>query len=250
MLYNHHNARKAAHEQGTVIAVEGYVDVIAMTRGGLSACRRAARHGADRRPVRTALEDGGGADPLLRRRQGRPQGRLSRGRHGSAADRAGPHRCASRFCRKGRTLTISPAPAARRRSKQVLATALPLVDLSGCAKPRRHRSTRPSAAPRSERRLRRNRRPDQRRDAAPLLCAQELQSGSPALVRPGVARPARGRRGASRAGPFGRGGRADFRRCRPEARQADRRAAVRSAPASPIRRCSRENPPACRRAKR
>lgn len=34
VLYNHHLARKAAHDQGTVIAVEGYVDVIAMTMAG------------------------------------------------------------------------------------------------------------------------------------------------------------------------------------------------------------------------
>lgn len=34
LLYNHHNARKAAHESGRVIAVEGYVDVIAMTLAG------------------------------------------------------------------------------------------------------------------------------------------------------------------------------------------------------------------------
>ena len=34
MLYNHHNARQAAHEKGTVIAVEGYVDVIAMALAG------------------------------------------------------------------------------------------------------------------------------------------------------------------------------------------------------------------------
>jgi len=34
VLYNHHRARKAAHDRGTVIAVEGYVDVIAMSRAG------------------------------------------------------------------------------------------------------------------------------------------------------------------------------------------------------------------------
>jgi DNA primase len=33
-LYNHHNARKAAHDKGTVIAVEGYVDVISMSAAG------------------------------------------------------------------------------------------------------------------------------------------------------------------------------------------------------------------------
>jgi len=36
VLYNHHRARKMAHDKGTVIAVEGYVDVIAMARAGFS----------------------------------------------------------------------------------------------------------------------------------------------------------------------------------------------------------------------
>ncbi|NDB68896.1 MAG: toprim domain-containing protein, partial [Methylocystaceae bacterium] len=35
-LYNLHQARKSAHEAGTVFAVEGYVDVIAMTLAGVS----------------------------------------------------------------------------------------------------------------------------------------------------------------------------------------------------------------------
>ena len=35
LLFNHHRARKAAHERGELIAVEGYVDVIAMTGAGL-----------------------------------------------------------------------------------------------------------------------------------------------------------------------------------------------------------------------
>ena len=34
VLYNHHNARKAAHDKNTVIAVEGYVDVVSMTMAG------------------------------------------------------------------------------------------------------------------------------------------------------------------------------------------------------------------------
>jgi len=37
ILYNHHNARKAAHESGQLIVVEGYVDVIAMTSAGFDA---------------------------------------------------------------------------------------------------------------------------------------------------------------------------------------------------------------------
>jgi DNA primase len=36
LLYNHHRARKAAHETGEVIVVEGYVDVIAMTQAGFA----------------------------------------------------------------------------------------------------------------------------------------------------------------------------------------------------------------------
>ncbi len=36
VLYNHHNARKPAADRGTVIAVEGYVDVIAMTMAGFA----------------------------------------------------------------------------------------------------------------------------------------------------------------------------------------------------------------------
>ena len=34
VLFNHHRARKAAHEKGEVIVVEGYIDTIAMTRAG------------------------------------------------------------------------------------------------------------------------------------------------------------------------------------------------------------------------
>jgi DNA primase len=36
VLYNHDKARQPAHEKGTIIAVEGYVDVIAMHRAGLT----------------------------------------------------------------------------------------------------------------------------------------------------------------------------------------------------------------------
>ena len=35
LLYNHHRARAAAHEAGTVVAVEGYVDVIALAQIGI-----------------------------------------------------------------------------------------------------------------------------------------------------------------------------------------------------------------------
>jgi DNA primase len=38
VLYNHHQARKAAHERGNVIVVEGYVDVISMSQAGFPQC--------------------------------------------------------------------------------------------------------------------------------------------------------------------------------------------------------------------
>ena len=47
-------------------------------RRGLSRQRRAARHRADRKPAGAAVEDGGRADPVLRRRQGRAEGGMAR----------------------------------------------------------------------------------------------------------------------------------------------------------------------------
>jgi DNA primase len=38
VLYNHHRARKAAHDRGGVIVVEGYVDVISMSQAGFPQC--------------------------------------------------------------------------------------------------------------------------------------------------------------------------------------------------------------------
>ena len=89
LLYNGAEARKAAHDAGTVIAVEGYVDVDPDGRRRLRPHRRAARHGADRAAAADPLADGRRADPLLRRRQGRHPRRPARRRPGAAAPRAG-----------------------------------------------------------------------------------------------------------------------------------------------------------------
>ena len=64
-LFNIAAARAAAHQGAEVIAVEGYVDVIALVSVGYEATRGAARHRAHRRPARAAVEDGRRADPLL-----------------------------------------------------------------------------------------------------------------------------------------------------------------------------------------
>src|SRR5947209_8076720 len=37
-LYNHHRARKAAHETGRLVVVEGYMDVIALAGAGVAEC--------------------------------------------------------------------------------------------------------------------------------------------------------------------------------------------------------------------
>ena len=87
-LYNLATARLAAHNGSALVVVEGYVDVIAMVDAGFAGQRRAARHRADRKPARAVVEDGGRADPVLRRRQGRAEGGLARRRSGAAASQA------------------------------------------------------------------------------------------------------------------------------------------------------------------
>ncbi len=88
-LYNFATARLAAHNGSAVVVVEGYVDVIAMVGVGISGERRAARYGANRKPARAVVEDGGRADPLFRWRQGRPEGGMARRRSGAAASSPG-----------------------------------------------------------------------------------------------------------------------------------------------------------------
>ena len=64
-LYNIASARQAAHDGQPVIAVEGYVDVIAMVTAGFAATVAPLGTALDRRPARAALEDGGRAGALL-----------------------------------------------------------------------------------------------------------------------------------------------------------------------------------------
>ena len=99
-------------------------------RRRLSADRGAARHGADRGPARAALA----ACPTSRssastatRPAARPPTGRSTWRCRTARRRASP--CASRSCPKGRTRTISPAPAARGGDRAGARGARPLVDM-------------------------------------------------------------------------------------------------------------------------
>ena len=88
-LYNIAAARQAAHDGAPVIAVEGYVDVIAMVTRGLCRDRRAARYRVDRGPARAVVEDGRRAGALFRRRRRGLTRRLPRGRTRHAAAETG-----------------------------------------------------------------------------------------------------------------------------------------------------------------
>ena len=109
LLFNQHRARKAAHDKGELIAVEGYVDVIAMTQAGFP--HTVAPLGTALTVEQCALlwtmcRD---ADALLRRRQGRTQGGLSRRRDGAAAHRGG----------KKPAIRAAARRAGPRRSRQI-----------------------------------------------------------------------------------------------------------------------------------
>ena len=131
-----------------MIAVEGYVDVIAMTAAGFP--HVVAPLGTALTPDQCELLwrmapepilcfDGDGAGPA---------GRLPGGRHGAAADRRRAAACASPSCPRARTLTTSPAAGGAPAIAEVLAEARPLVDVLWTARDRgQRRSTRRSGAP-------------------------------------------------------------------------------------------------------
>ncbi len=117
-LYNLATARQATHNGAPLVVVEGYVDVIAMVTAGFAGSVAPLGTALDRKPARAVVEDGGRADPLFRRRQGRPEGGVARGRSGDAASQSPARAFVSRCCRKDRTPTISRAPAAAPRSRK------------------------------------------------------------------------------------------------------------------------------------
>ena len=101
MLFNAHNARGPAHDKAQIIVVEGYMDVIALCRGGLPADRGAARHGAHRGAGQAALAHGARAGAVLRRRCRRPPRRLPGGRDRAAALASPATACGSPSCPTG-----------------------------------------------------------------------------------------------------------------------------------------------------
>ena len=87
LLFNHHRARKAAHDSGEIIVVEGYIDAISVSEAGFPnvVAPLGTALTADQCALLWANRER--ADPVLRRRQRRPAGGLSRHRDGAAADR-------------------------------------------------------------------------------------------------------------------------------------------------------------------
>ena len=149
MLYNGAAARQAAHRGAPVIAVEGYVDVIAMVTAGYAATvaplGTALTDGSARAPV----EDGGRADPVLRRRRRRPPRRLSRDRPRAAAHQAGQEPAVRDAARRPR----SRRPRPLRRSPARSPTCSPARDrwAKCCGAGDRGRPRRYAGAPRRPR---------------------------------------------------------------------------------------------------
>ena len=129
VLYNFVRARKAIARGGTVIAVEGYMDVIALAQAGFENAVA---------PLGTALTENQlellwrmtpRAGALLRRRRRRPEGRLASRRSRAAGDPAGPHRAFRASARRQGPRRSGHGPKGADAFRQVLADARPLADL-------------------------------------------------------------------------------------------------------------------------
>ena len=193
LLYNGAEARKAAHDAGTVIAVEGYVDVDPDGRRRLRPHRRAARHGADRAPARRS--SGGwptsrsSASTATRPASAPPSAPpISRCRCSSRARAS-----ASRSCRRARTPTTSSAPPAREAMAAVIAAARPLVDMIWTRETEAGVFDTPERRAALEARLREIARGDRRRERAPPLRPGLRRAGRRLL--PGAERRSERRRG-------------------------------------------------------
>ena len=240
LLFNHHRARKSAHDQGSIDRGRGLYRRDRDERGGLSQCRRAARHRAHPRSMRPPLGNGERADPVLRRRQRRAAGGVPRHRDGAAADRPGQDACGLRFCLRDRIRTISIRSSGPSAMAERLADARPLADMLFLRETDGQSLDTPESRAALERRLGESVAQDRRRDAAP-----PLRGGyEAARFRRSSARTRRGlrprRRRATRPSASGAAGRS--RRAGPAL--ALRKPPLRAADASSARKA-----PFCRRAK-
>ena len=199
MLYNGAAARAAAHQGAAVIAVEGYVDVIAMVTAGLRGDRRAARHRAHRGSARAPLENGRRADAVLRRRRRRPARRLSGGRSRAAAPPARQEReirDPARGAGPRRPGPLRRARGGRRGAGERAAARRHAVDAGNRGRQLRHAGAAGGArgADRPRRRL------DRRRGRAQILSAGPRRPAARAVSQRPRARRVSGRSSAAREG--------------------------------------------------
>ena len=168
MLYNGAAARQAAHRGAPVIAVEGYVDVIAMVTAGYAATVAPLGTALTTDQLALPVEDGERADPVLRRRCRRPPRRLSRDRPRAAAHQAGQEpavRDPARRPRSRRPRPLRRSRRDRRRARRRTAVGRSAVGPGNRGRPRRY-----ARAPRRARGAhQRARERHRRRGGAPLL---------------------------------------------------------------------------------
>ena len=87
LLYNSADGSKAARDEGTVIVVEGYMDVIGLVGGGVGERGGAPRHGDHRGATARTLAIGARAHPPVRSRRRRRASGGARRREGPALAR-------------------------------------------------------------------------------------------------------------------------------------------------------------------
>ena len=128
-LYNLATARGAAHQGAALVVGRRLCRRHRHERGRLCRDRGAARHRADREPAATAVEDGRRADPVFRRRQGRP-----------ARRRSAPSTWRCRYLAPGKSLRFALLPegqdpddlaklGGRAAVDEVIGAARPLADV-------------------------------------------------------------------------------------------------------------------------
>ena len=165
-LYNLDRAGPASRTAKRLIVVEGYMDVIGLDRAGIAEVVAPNGTAVTEAPARAHVAARPGADPVLRRRQRRAEGRDPRRAARPAPPRPRAHPALRRAARRARIPTTSSAPAAARRSRRCSPTPEPLDRAPVAPRGRRRAADhargprRPSPAP--DRPCQRDRRPGAR----------------------------------------------------------------------------------------